>query len=55
MVITDLYSPSKKKLEETRGLVTADYQKFLEDQWIESLREKYDYSVNKELLQYINE
>ena len=55
VVITDLYSPSKKKLEETRGLVTADYQKFLEDQWIESLREKYDYSVNKELLQYINE
>jgi len=55
IVITDLYGPSIKKLENTRGLVTADYQKFLEDRWVESLREKYDFKVNKDLLKYIKE
>lgn len=55
IVITELYGPAVKKLENTRGLVTADYQKFLEDRWVESLREKYDYKVNKELLNYIKE
>ncbi|MCF8380957.1 MAG: peptidylprolyl isomerase [Bacteroidales bacterium] len=55
VVITDLLSPSLKELKETRGLVTADYQKFLEDKWVESLREKYSYNVNKELLKYIKE
>ncbi len=39
-----------KKLENVRGIVTADYQNFLEEKWIESLKEKYDIEVHEELL-----
>lgn len=42
--------PEPKKFMEIRGLVTADYQNYLEEKWIESLREKYDVTVNEELL-----
>ena len=39
-----------KKLDEARGLVTAEYQNYLEDQWIDHLRNKYKYKVNKDVL-----
>lgn len=39
-----------KELSETRGPVTADYQKYLEDIWIKELRNKYSYTVNDEVL-----
>ncbi|HRE24048.1 MAG TPA: hypothetical protein PLO98_07260, partial [Bacteroidia bacterium] len=39
-----------KKLDEARGLITADYQNFLEKSWITELRKKYSYSVNEDVL-----
>lgn len=45
--------PEPKKLKEVRGLVIADYQNYLEQQWIEELRSKYDFKVNKKVLSKI--
>lgn len=39
-----------KKINEIRGVVTSDYQTFLEKQWLEELRNKYSVSVNETVL-----
>lgn len=39
-----------KEFSETRGMVTSEYQNYLEKEWIEELRRKYKFSVNKEVL-----
>ncbi len=39
-----------KTLEEAKGLVTADYQSYLEKDWIESLRKKYPVTVHQEVV-----
>ena len=48
-----ILKPAQKTLDESRGLVTADYQNFLEKKWIEELRAKYPVNINKELLSKI--
>ncbi len=45
--------PMPKTLEEARGLVTADYQDFLEKKWLEELHGKYKIEVNKNVLSTI--
>lgn len=42
-------APEPKSLDEARGMITADYQTFLEKDWIESLRKKYSYTLNQEV------
>jgi peptidyl-prolyl cis-trans isomerase SurA len=42
--------PEVKQLNEAKGLVTADYQNYLEKEWIASLRARYPVEVNKEVL-----
>jgi peptidyl-prolyl cis-trans isomerase SurA len=39
-----------QKLEEAKGLVTSDYQNFLEEQWIGDLKKTYKIVIDKELL-----
>ena len=39
-----------KTLNEARGLITADYQNYLEKDWIRNLRAKYPVVVNREVL-----
>lgn len=39
---------------DVRGLVISDYQNFLEESWIKSLRAKYKVVVNKEVLNTVN-
>ncbi|MEO5570994.1 MAG: peptidylprolyl isomerase [Bacteroidia bacterium] len=51
--IKEMLSPESKSLEESKGLVTADYQNHLEKNWIEQLRKKYPYKVNEQVLNTI--
>ncbi len=48
--IRRILSPEPKSLNEARGLITADYQNFLEKEWIGSLKAKYTVVVNREVL-----
>jgi peptidyl-prolyl cis-trans isomerase SurA len=43
-------APTNKTIPEAKGLITADYQNYLEKQWIASLRSKYQFTVEKEVL-----
>ena len=47
--------PSPKDLEYARGMVTADYQEYLEEQWVDDLRDKYEFTVNPDVLSKIKE
>jgi peptidyl-prolyl cis-trans isomerase SurA len=47
-MVEGIVSPEPKTLKEARGLVTSDYQNYLEKEWIKSLREKYPVTVNEE-------
>jgi peptidyl-prolyl cis-trans isomerase SurA len=40
---------------DVRGVVTADYQTYLEDQWVKALRKKYPVTVNQTVLKTIKE
>ena len=51
--INDVLAPTQKELDEARGLVTADYQTYLEKAWIEELKNKYPVSLNNEVLDQI--
>lgn len=51
MKIEEILPPADKKLEEARGYVIADYQDELEKEWVASLREQYEVSVNEEVLE----
>ncbi|MEA1874625.1 MAG: peptidylprolyl isomerase [Bacteroidota bacterium] len=46
-----LRKPAIKKLEEARGVITADYQNYLEKQWIKSLHEKYNVIIHEDVLE----
>ena len=48
--IRNLVPPQIKTLDETRGMVTSDYQNYLEKQWVDKLRKKYPVQVNEALL-----
>jgi peptidyl-prolyl cis-trans isomerase SurA len=48
--VRKVLKPEVKELSEARGLITADYQNYLEKEWIASLKAKYPVVVNKEVL-----
>jgi peptidyl-prolyl cis-trans isomerase SurA len=52
-ILHRMVKPEPKKLNEARGLITADYQNYLEKIWIEQLRSKYPVQVNTELFKTI--
>ena len=55
-IIVQIYSvlePQPKALVECRGLVTSDYQNYLERAWIAELREKYAYSIDRDVFKSI--
>lgn len=45
--ILEIKPAQAKKLEEIRGLVIADYQNYLEAQWVEELKKKYTLTINE--------
>ncbi len=51
--VNRLLPPEPKTLGEVRGQVTADYQNYLDKQWIETLRAKYTVDVNYGVLDQI--
>ena len=50
VLVNKVLAPSYKTLEDSRGIITSDYQQFLEDEWINELRTKYTYKINKSIL-----
>ena len=48
--IEEVIEPTYKTLDDSRGLITSDYQNFLEKEWIESLRSKNKFEVDKKIL-----
>lgn len=46
-------APEPKLLNEVRGLMTADYQNYLEKEWIKELRSKYPVVVNRAIFDSI--
>jgi len=45
--------PQPKLLSEVRGIVTAEYQNYLEEEWLKGLKMKYTITVNKDVLSTI--
>ena len=48
--IRKIMKAEHKLFNEARGLVTAEYQSFLEKEWLDSLRKKYSVQINKDVL-----
>lgn len=46
-----IIDPEPKALREVKGVVTNEYQNFLEKEWIKELRAKYSWHVNQDVLQ----
>ncbi len=53
LYINKIIEPQVKSLSEAKGLATADYQTFLEKNWISELRSKHTITVIKEVLSTI--
>lgn len=45
--IHKVIEPQPKSLSQIKGIVTADYQNYLEKTWMDGLRKKYPYTINK--------
>ncbi len=53
IVINKKLAPEVKTLSEAKGIITADYQNYLEKVWIKSLRNKYPYTLIQEVFDSI--
>lgn len=51
--VKEVLNPTPKSLSEAKGLVTADYQTYLEKEWIETLKKKFETEINQEVLSSI--
>jgi peptidyl-prolyl cis-trans isomerase SurA len=49
VLVNKILMPEQKTLTEAKGIVTADYQNYLEKEWLKTLRTKYPYTVNQEV------
>lgn len=52
---TEVIAPGYKQLDEVRGRVMSAYQNELEAQWMQELRNKYNFKVNKKVLKKLND
>lgn len=50
VVVNKILPPEPKSYQDAKGIVTADYQNYLEKEWIESLKKKYPVSIDKTIL-----
>lgn len=51
--ITRLLAPTPKTLNEAKGLITAEYQTYLEKEWVDVLRKKYTVTIDQDVLKTI--
>lgn len=51
--VKKLLPSQQKTMDEAKGIITADYQSFLEKEWISSLRQKYPVRINQEVVDTI--
>ncbi|MGB0978221.1 MAG: hypothetical protein ACPGVV_02445, partial [Croceimicrobium sp.] len=49
-VILDIQSARQKELSEAKGRVVSDYQNYLEEEWIKSLKARYTVKINQDVL-----
>lgn len=52
--INEIRPPEPKTLDEARGIITSDYQNYLEEEWVKELKGKYQVVVHEEILEDIN-
>lgn len=50
VVVNKLMKPEPKLYQDAKGMVTADYQNYLEKEWLETLRKKYPVTIDKNVL-----
>ena len=53
LVVNKVLPKSPKQLNECRGMVTADFQNYLESEWLSYLKKKYIVKVNEDVLSSI--
>ena len=53
-VFGKLLKKGPEEYNDVRGLVIADYQDQLEKQWVEELRKRYTFTVNRDVLETVN-
>jgi peptidyl-prolyl cis-trans isomerase SurA len=53
VIVHQQLTPTNKTLTEAKGIVTSDYQEYLENQWIKYLRTNYTFKVNQDVLNSI--
>jgi peptidyl-prolyl cis-trans isomerase SurA len=49
LFIENIIPSSPKELKETRGQVIADYQQYLDEKWVDQLRQRYPVKVDKDV------
>ena len=47
IIVHDVLAPAPKQLHEVRGQATADYQNYLDEQWVKQLQEKHPVTINQ--------
>ena len=53
ILVHEVLPPKLKELSEIKGIVIADYQNYLDEQWIASLRQQYPVEINEQVLQQV--
>ena len=53
IVVDEILPPQLKSLAEIKGIVIADYQNYLDQQWIAQLRQKYPVDIQENVLQQV--
>ena len=53
IVVDEILPPQLKNLAEIKGIVIADYQNYLDQQWIAQLRQKYPVDIQENVLQQV--
>lgn len=51
--INEVIPPSVKTYDDVKGRVISDYQNFIEEEWMQSLRDTYDVKINKKALKKV--